>query len=145
MRVTIEEIGPEEQEELIVRCHEVSERMLDVIRQLKAADAELVGYREKEIHRLRPRDILYFEVVDNKSFFYCRDSVFESQLKLYEFERIMEGTHFFRASKSMVLNADQIDFVTPSFSGRFEATLRNGEKVIVSRQYVSVLKQKMGL
>ena len=45
----------------------------------------------------------------------------------------------------MILNTDKIDFVAPSFSGRFEATLQNGEKVTVSRQYVSILKKKMGL
>ncbi len=145
MRVTIEEINAGQEEELILRCHAVSARMLELIRQMEAADPELLGYRQKEIHRLSIRDIYYFEVVDNRSFFYCRDSVFESQLKLYEFEQITQGTGFFRASKSMVLNSEKIDFIKPSFSGRFEVTLLNQEKVIVSRRYVSMLKQKMGL
>ncbi len=145
MRVTIEEVAAEQEEELILRCHELSGKMLEIIRQLKAEVPELLGYRDKEIHRLSPQDIYYFEVVDNKSFFYCADSVFESQLKLYEFARITEGTDFFRASKSMVLNASKIDFITPSFSGRFEVMLLNKEKVVVSRQYVAALKKKMGL
>ena len=41
----------------------------------------------------------------------------------------------FRCSKSMILNAGKIDYVLPSLSGRFEAVLDNGEKVIISRQY----------
>ena len=45
----------------------------------------------------------------------------------------------------MVLNADKIDYITPSLSGRFEATLLNGEKTVVSRQYVSELKKRMGI
>ena len=45
----------------------------------------------------------------------------------------------------MILNTNKIDFVAPSFSGRFEVTLLNGEKVMVSRQYVGILKRKMGL
>lgn len=90
-------------------------------------------------------DIFYFEVVDNRAFFYCRENVYESKLKLYEFEKLCKDSSFFRASKSMILNTDKIDFVAPSFSGRFEATLQNGEKVTVSRQYVSILKKKMGL
>lgn len=38
----------------------------------------------------------------------------------------------FRCSKSMILNADKIDYVRPSLSARFEAVLSNGEIVIVS-------------
>ncbi len=145
MRITIEEIGDGEEEELILRCRKVSAEMMSIIRQFKSTGKELVGYRDKEIHRVPLRDVYYFEVVDNKAFFYCKDRVFESQLKLYEFEQLTEGTAFFRASKSMVLNSDKIDYISPSFSGRFEATLLNREKVIVSRQYVTVLKKKMGL
>lgn len=51
----------------------------------------------------------------------------------------------FRCSKSMVLNAEKIDYILPSFSGRFEAVLENGEKVIVSRQYVADLKRLLGV
>lgn len=50
----------------------------------------------------------------------------------------------FRCSKSMILNAGKIDYVLPSLSGRFEAVLDNGEKVIISRQYVSTLKRLLG-
>ncbi|MCI9476302.1 MAG: LytTR family transcriptional regulator [Emergencia sp.] len=95
---------------------------------------------DKEVEKL-----YYFEVVDGKSFLYCKDCVFESKLRLYEFERLSAETKFLRTSKSMVLNGDKIDFIKPSLSGRFEVTLLNGEKVIVSRQYVNALKKKMGL
>ena len=49
-----------------------------------------------------------------------------------------------RCSKSMILNAGKTDYVLPSLSGRFEAALDNGEKVIISRQYVSTLKRLLG-
>ena len=52
---------------------------------------------------------------------------------------------FFRCSKSMILNADKIDYVHPSISGRFEAVLSNGETVLVSRKYVNNLKHKLGM
>ena len=45
----------------------------------------------------------------------------------------------------MVLNAEKIDYVRPSLSGRFEAVLSNGEKVVVSRKYVSDLKRMLGV
>lgn len=48
------------------------------------------------------------------------------------------------ASKSLI-NADKIDSIKPSLSGRFEVVLKNKEKLIVSRQYVRVLKHMIGL
>ena len=145
MKITIEEIGKEQEEEMILRCHELNTDMLHLLQSLKATKNGLVGIKGEEIHRLSMDDIFYFEVVDNRAFFYCRENVYESNLKLYEFEKLCKDRSFFRASKSMILNTDKIDFVAPSFSGRFEATLQNGEKVTVSRQYVSILKKKMGL
>jgi len=60
---------------------------------------------------------------------------------LYEFESVSAKSYLFRCSKSMILNADKIDYVRPSVSGRFEVVLSNGEIVIVSRKYVSELKR----
>ena len=97
------------------------------------------------MHRLRLTEIFYFEVVDDRSFLYTQSEVFEAKEKLYEFERLCAGSALFRCSKSMVLNAEKIDYVRPSLSGRFEAVLSNGEKVVVSRKYVSDLKRMLGV
>ena len=55
----------------------------------------------------------------------------------------MYGSTLFRCSKSMVLNTEKVDYARPSLSGRFEAVLSNGEKVIVSRKYVADLKRML--
>ena len=71
--------------------------------------------------------------------------MFEAKEKLYEFERLCAGSSLFRCSKSMVLNAEKIDYIRPSLSGRFEAVLSNGEAVMVSRRYVGDLKRILGI
>ena len=97
------------------------------------------------MHRLRLTEIFYFEVVDERAFVYTQSEVYEAKEKLYEFERLCAGSTLFRCSKSMILNADRIDYVRPSLSGRFEAVLSNGEKVVVSRKYVAELKRLLGI
>ena len=72
-------------------------------------------------------------------------AVFKCRQKLYEFEELCRSSMLFRCSKSMILNADKIQYVRPSVSGRFEATLANNEKVIISRQYVGELKRLLGV
>jgi DNA-binding LytR/AlgR family response regulator len=145
MKVSIEEISREQDEEIIIRCHEVNDDILKILNRLKAEKPMLLGYDEDNIHRLKMSDIYYFEAVDNKVFIYCKDKVFESRQKLYELEEMCEGKKFFRASKSSIINLTKISFVRPSISGRFEAKLDNGETVAVSRQYVPVLKKMLGL
>ncbi|ECX5812979.1 TPA: LytTR family transcriptional regulator DNA-binding domain-containing protein, partial [Listeria monocytogenes] len=38
-----------------------------------------------------------------------------------------------------------IEKIAPGFNGKFEAKLLNREKVIISRQYAKVLKQKLNM
>ena len=87
----------------------------------------------------------YFESVDNKVFAYGKSEVSELKQKLYKLEQRFAGTDFIRISKSMILNLAKVERFAPSFSGRFEAILQNGEKVMISRQYVPALKKQLGL
>lgn len=145
MKVSIEKISREHDEEIIIRCHELNDDILKLLSKLEMKSAMLLGYGDDNIHRIRIADVYYFEAVDNKVFIYCKDKVLESKQKLYELEEICEGLKFFRASKSSILNITKISFVRPSISGRFEAQLDNGEFVVVSRQYVPVLKKMLGI
>lgn len=145
MKVIIENITCDAEEELVLRCHGQESETLKLIDRIREFEKVFIGMKGDEIHRIPIGDILYFEVVENRSFFYCENDVYETKLKLYEFEEKCRGTSFFRASKSVVLNSDVIDCITPSFSGRYEATLFTGEKVIVSRQYAGELKQRLGV
>ncbi|AHI55485.1 LytTR family DNA-binding domain-containing protein [Listeria ivanovii] len=99
--------------------------------------------KDAETYLLEPKVILYFEAVENKIFVYTEKEVYETNWKLYELEERFNESSFFRCSKSMILNIKWIEKVAPGFNGRFEARLWNNEKVIISRQYAKVLKQKL--
>lgn len=145
MKITIETIGKEQEEEILIRCHEVTDEIVSYVNSLKTQDNELIGYDQNDIHRLSFGDVYYFETVDNKVFIYTKSKVYEARQKLYELEQLCESRRFFRCSKSTILNIEKITLLHPSFSGRFEAVLDNKETVIVSRQYVPQLKRKLGL
>ncbi len=145
MKITIEIVGMDQEEEIQIRCHEVTEEILSHVNSLKMKDSELVGYLKSDIYRLAFSDVYYFEAVDNKVFIYCKSQVFESIHKLYELEQICENRRFFRCSKSTILNIEKITMIRPSISGRLEAVLDNKEAVVVSRKYVPLLKSKLGL
>ena len=141
MKLSLEQIPHENEEEVIVRCHDTQEKRVEEIRAVTAGEVSVSAFAEEKVYRLKLSDIYYFEVMDGYSFLYCEKSVFECRQKLYEFEEMCRSSMLFRCSKSMILNADKIQYVRPTVSGRFEATLTNNEKVIISRQYVRELKR----
>lgn len=145
MKISIENINHNEEEEIIIRCYEVNDEILELMKKLKTKSNTLIGYNDDAIYQLNPSNVYYFESLDNKVFIYCRDKLYESKQKLYELEQICDQRKFFRASKSIIINIAKISYIKPSLSGRFEATMENGEKVLVSRQYVPVLKAKLGI
>ena len=118
---------------------------MEAIRAVVAGEVSVSAFAEEKVYRLKISDVYYFEIMEGRSFLYCEKSIFECRQKLYEFEELCRGSMLFRCSKSMILNADKIQYVRPSVSGRFEATLMNNEKVIISRQYVGELKRMLGV
>ncbi|MGB8451995.1 MAG: LytTR family DNA-binding domain-containing protein [Anaerocolumna sp.] len=145
MKIIIEDINPGEEEQIIIRCKNLDDAVLKLISELKAGQKKLTGIKDGIITMIDSQNVYYFEGIDNKVFIYCKQSVYESKLKLYEIEEKYEDTYFFRASKSVILNITKIKSISPAFSGRFEALLFNGEKVVISRQYVPELKKRLGL
>jgi DNA-binding LytR/AlgR family response regulator len=144
LKIIIEEPHNGEEDQIIIRCRQMTGELIHMISLLKAQNS-LVAYDGHDIHRIEPDRIYYIEVVDNKTFLYYKDTMFESKQKLYELEESLANRNFLRVSKSVILNLSKIKTLSPALSGRFEASLDNGESVIISRQYVGDLKKRLGV
>lgn len=153
MKITIVDPLPGEEEEIIVKCASLDGKVMELINELKRrSDGERTRLIHKlnvhlngDIHLIDPSEVYYFEYVDQKVFVYGKTKVYEIKSKLYELEEQLPKRDFIRVSKSCILNLNKIGSLAPSLGGRFEARLKNGEKVIVSRQYVNSLKEVLGL
>ena len=145
MKIIIEECGPEEEDQITIRCKKLDHHILKLISELRTGQKKLIGTKDGKITMIDPESVYYFEGVDNKVFLYGKHNVYETKLKLYEIEEEYKNTNYIRASKSIILNISKIKYISPAYSGRFEATLFNDEKVVISRQYVPDLKKKLGL
>ena len=144
-KISITEIGREQEEEIIIRCHEVNDEVLSIVQRLKKNENIILGNSGSEVFRISVKDIFYIESVDNKTFIYGQNQVFDTKARLYELEEKLTGTKMFRCSKAMILNLAKVRSVAPSLNGRFEARLTNGESVIISRQYEPDLKKRLGM
>ncbi|WP_172369105.1 LytTR family DNA-binding domain-containing protein [Sporosarcina jiandibaonis] len=128
--------------EILIKCPKLDDRLLRLIEKIKENKIVITGKKDGRTYSLIAEDLYYIESVDNKSFLYDKKEIYESDLKLYEFERLVEGTNFIRISKNLIANTTYIESVRALFNGRFEATLMNKEKVIVNRHYVKSFKEK---
>ena len=147
MKITILTPGPNEEDEIIVKVKELSSDALNLIKRLKDGEEKdsIAAYVSDNIVMLPLNDIYYFDAVDNKVFSYTKDKCFEVKKKLFEIEEEYEQTSFVRISKNAIVNIKKIERLIPEFNGRFEAKLKNGESIMISRGYVPLLKRKLGV
>lgn len=87
--------------------------------------------------------IYYVESVDKKTFVYCEKEVYQTDYRLYDLEEILKESGFVRISKSCVLNLHILVSLKTLMNSRLEATLKNGEKVFVTRKYLPVMKEAL--
>lgn len=143
MKISVETIDKTEEEQVLVQCYEVTDEITEIIVFLKSRDDTLEAYNDSKIYHISLQDVFYIEAVDNKVFAYLENHVYELKNKLYELESIYEGKRFLRCSKSVIVNLMKIECIKPALNSRFTAKLKNGEAVIISRQYVPQLKEKL--
>jgi DNA-binding LytR/AlgR family response regulator len=65
-------------------------------------------------------------------------------LRLYELEEKLNANDFFRAGKSVIINFNKIKSLKSDINGRIIVIMENDEKLIVSKQYSTFIKNKLG-
>ncbi|MBN3553140.1 LytTR family transcriptional regulator DNA-binding domain-containing protein [Fictibacillus nanhaiensis] len=144
MKLTIHESDDHEGLEIIVKCKMLNDEVIKVLTSLRSLERKVLGTKDGKVYLLLPNDIYYFESVDKKTFAYTEKSVYEVSLRLYQIEELFGDVNFFRATKASILNLDRLQSISPRIGGRLEVKMENGENMLVSRQYVPILKEKLG-
>lgn len=85
-------------------------------------------------------EILYFDTADRKTFVYTYNQVYECKKALIAVENELSNTTVIRINKGTLLNIAALINVKPYPNHRLLAELSNGEHLIISRKYISILK-----
>lgn len=88
-------------------------------------------------------EILYFDTTDRKTFLYTNKQVYECRKALIEVENELSNTTVIRISKETLLNTTALVNVRPYPNHRLMAELSNGENLIISRKYISILQNRL--
>ena len=140
MKIDIQHISSGE-DEVIVRYREKTPKIKRILDAIGADDVKICGKAGDETVCLVLDDILYIETVDDKTFAYTINDVVRLDGSLVRLEDELEDERVFRCSKSMMINIDKVERLKALSSNRIDATMINGEHIIISRTYASEFRR----
>lgn len=139
------EIDSEAEEEIIIRCHKLTEEILELQRiaeQGAPSSVNRISLTIGDNEYFVPIDnILLFETEDGYTFAHTRNKVYRTGLKLYELTQMLPNA-FMRVSKCCVLNTNIVSSIKKNVTGVCEAYFSGcDKKVYVSRMYYKPFRE----
>ena len=142
MKVRVE-YAPALENEVVLRCPRLDQEMLRVLSLVRSGLQKLCVWDEnREIILLSPDETLYCESVDEHTFLYTASAFYQTALTLAELEGRYGELGYLRVSKSAVINLHRIRSLKSRTGGRIEASLENGERLVVSRHFAPLLRER---
>lgn len=145
MKITIHQDTTVIETEISIICSEVTSELQEIIANIGLLGNTFAGKKDGTTFFIPMKDIFYFESVDGNTFIYTEDETYEATARLYKIEETLQNSKFARISKRVIANLSKMQSITPEKNSRLIAMLTNGEKILVSRQYVSEIKKKLGV
>ena len=142
MKYKIEQIEQGD-DELILRYQKLNQEVEYIINFMSFPERKLVGFKDGLQIVIDIKQILYIESVDRKTFVYLEDDIVRVEHTLTQLERMLNSVRFFRCSKSMIINIDKVKVLDSLTSNRIDATMCNGEHIIISRTYASDFRRRL--
>ena len=129
--------------EVIIRCTQMTQEIEQLLLFLQSPPKKLVGSRDGTQVVIELAEILYIESVDGKTFVCTAGDVLQAEHTLIQLEQMLNTVNFFRCSKSMILNIDKVAALKSLASNRIDATMKNGEHILISRTYASDFRRRL--
>lgn len=144
MRVEVKNISANEEESALICVNEITQEIQSAIDILEKRAVSIPVIKDGETMVCSADKIYYFESVDKKTYLYTKENCYETKYKLYELDDCL-SRNFIRSAKAMIVNIRKIKSVKSEVNGRMVATLLNGEQIIIARNYVKDLKERLGI
>ncbi len=146
MKIHIE-LNPElAEEEIIIRCPKLSDkitRMQQALSELDSLSQKITLYQKETEYYLDLDEILFFETGVKCIEAHTANDIFQTKNKLYELEDILPR-YFMRISKSAILNTNKVYAINRNLTASSVVEFQNTHKqVYVSRNYFKPLKNKL--
>ena len=146
MKILIEVDETIENDEVIIKCREVNNEVLNlkvVLTDILSQKTKINFYKNNIEYYISLDNILFFETEEDTINAHTVDNIFEVKYKLYELEGFLPKD-FIRISKSTIVNINHIYSITRNLTSSSLVEFQNThKKVYVSRHYYKLLKSKL--
>lgn len=142
MKYTITQVN-EGEDELTLQYQKVTPEVERVLKFVSGEHSRLIGFGDNVKVVLEPNEILYLESVDGKVFAYTDKDVLRMDYTLSQMTQILSDINFFRCSKSMIINIDKVKYLQSLPSNRIDATMCNGEHVMINRTFAVDFRKRL--
>ena len=146
MKIRIELDDSLTEEEVIIRCNSISEKvqkMQMALSETENAQEKMVLYKKETEYYVKLADTLFSETGINGIEAHTKDDIFQTKRKLYELEELLPGI-FMRISKSAILNTNKVYAINRNLTASSLIEFKDTYKqVYVSRNYYKPLKNKL--
>lgn len=113
-----------------------------LVRKIGSLDVCFNALSEDGQMRIALSDVYYIENVDRKLFLYTQKDVYRLDISMAETEKLSEDSDLVRISRTCIMNTLHLKGIRQLKNSHLEATLDNGEHLIVSRKYLRDIKRR---
>ncbi len=146
MKVRIELVDGLGEDEVVIRCAQLSEAVAELEKTLRRHTGrakQMVLYKGGQEYYIAPGDVLFFETENEQVYAHTPHEAYQCRHRLYELEELLPRA-FVRVSKSTIVNTGKIFSIKRDLTGanqvQFEGTHKS---VFASRRFYAALKQRM--
>lgn len=146
MKIRIEIDGAIAEDEILIRCRELTDEVTAVQRavgDVVHTSGRMPFYKGNTEYYLTLDEILFFETDEHGISAHTKSEMYQTKYKLYELEDILPGT-FMRVSKSTILNTRHVYSISRNLTASSVVAFAGTHKqVFVSRYYYKPLISKL--
>jgi|GEM_PF-1962576 len=146
MKIIIEHIPDCNDIEVIIKGSADSEAVKSLVASLSNTETfksqkNIIGKQEDKDFLLSIDEIEYFYSDSGLTFAFIDDRSYRIRATLKELESNLNIVGFRRISKSHLLNCHHIQYLELEFSGNYIIATKNGQTLLLSRNYVPGIKK----
>ena len=131
-------------EKVLIYAHEQNKAVDEIKSFVENQDIEIIGYKDNEVEKLNPNNVICFIVEDSKIFAITDNENLRVKLRLYVLEEML-GEGFIKINQSCIANIRKITKFDSSISGTLTVIFKNGYKDYVARRNIKSIKERLGL
>ncbi|MCR4989437.1 MAG: LytTR family transcriptional regulator [Lachnospiraceae bacterium] len=121
---------------------EYTDAVKGLVKRIESLDVSFNAISKDGQIRISISDVYYLENVERKVFLYTKEDVFRLNASMSEIDLITEDSDLVRISRTCIMNTSHLSGIRQLKNSHLEATLDNGEKLIVSRKYLHDIKRR---